>query len=185
MSAKASKDIDVLVYEVGPRDGLQATTLIMPTHAKVAWTAVMKDSELRKIQVGSFVPPKLLAQMADSAEVTVAATAIGGFTVSALVPNLKGAENALAAGADELNFVMPASEAHNLKNVRKTQKESILEFQKIVELRNSTDRYQDVTISGGLMHRVPQATLSRKTLFSCWSRWGSHESRARWASCRT
>lgn len=144
------RDIDILVHEVGPRDGLQATDVIMPTEGKVAWISALKDAGLGKIQVGSFVPPKLLPQMADSAAVVKAAKAMGGFTVAALVPNLRGAEDALAAGAGELNFVMSASEAHNLKNVRKTQSESLEEFRKIVALRKSDPRFSHVTLSGGL-----------------------------------
>ena len=145
-----TESIDVLVHEVGPRDGLQATNVIMPTSGKIAWIEALKNAGLRKIQVGSFVPPKLLPQMADSAEVTKAAKRMGGFVVNALVPNFKGAENALAAGTDQLSFVMSASEAHNLKNVRKTQAESLREFEKIVALRNADERYRHVTISAGL-----------------------------------
>jgi len=142
--------IDVLVHEVGPRDGLQATQVLMPTDAKLEWITALRDSGLQKIQVGSFVPPKLLPQMADSADVTKSAKELGGFKVSVLVPNLKGAELALAAGADELNFVMSASEEHNLKNVRKTHEQSIEDFTRIIELKRSNDDFRDVTISGGL-----------------------------------
>ena len=143
-------DIDVLVHEVGPRDGLQATDVMMPTAGKLEWIEALKQAGLRKIQVGSFVPPKLLPQMADSAEVVAASRAMGGFEVSALVPNLKGAENALRAGADQLNFVVSASEAHNLKNVRRTMAQSVEEFHRIVELRESDPAYADVVVSGGM-----------------------------------
>lgn len=143
-------EIDVLIHEVGPRDGLQATKVIMPTAAKVAWIEALKDAGVRKIQVGSFVLPRLLPQMADSAEVVRAAKAMGGFSVSALVPNLKGAENALNAGADQLNFVMSVSEVHNLRNVRRTHEESLDEFRKIVALRNSDPAFGKVSINGGL-----------------------------------
>lgn len=143
-------DIDVLVHEVGPRDGLQATDIMMSTDGKIAWIKALKSAGVRKIQVGSFVPPKLLPQMADSAEVVKATKAMGDVHVAALVPNFKGAENAMAAGADTLNFVMSASEPHNLNNVRKTHQQSLAEFEKIIELRNSDERYSHVTISGGL-----------------------------------
>ena len=144
------RDIDVLVHEVGPRDGLQATNLIMSTDGKVEWIAALKDAGLRKIQVGSFVPPKLLPQLADSDVVVRAAKGIGGFAVSALVPNLIGAQKALDAGVDQLNFVMSASEAHNMSNVRKTRQESLAEFTKIVDLRNSDPSYAHTTLSGGI-----------------------------------
>ncbi len=150
MSNAMNEAIDVLVHEVGPRDGLQATDVMMPTEGKLEWIEALKNAGLRKIQVGSFVPPKLLPQMADSAEVVAAAKAMGGFEVSALVPNLKGAENALAAGADQLNFVVSASEEHNRRNVRRSMAESVDEFRRIVELRNSDPKYADVVVSGGM-----------------------------------
>ena len=143
-------NVDVLIHEVGPRDGLQATDVVMPTEGKIAWISALKDAGLRKIQAGSFVPPKLMPQLADSAEMVEAAKSMGGFTVSALVPNLKGAENALRSGADQLNFVMSASEAHNLNNVRKTHDQSLEEFARIVALRNSHPAYGNVSLSGGL-----------------------------------
>ena len=127
-------EIDVLVQEVGPRDGLQAVKAVMPTDGKLEWIAALKDAGFSAIQVGSFVPPKLLPQMADSADVVKAAKAMGGFKVSALVPNLRGAENAIAAGADQLNFVMSASEPHNLNNVRKTHDQSLEEYARIADV---------------------------------------------------
>ena len=144
------KDIDVLVHEVGPRDGLQATDAIMSTKAKTEWILALKDAGLRKIQVGSFVPPKLLPQMADSATVVTAAKKMGGFEVSALVPNLIGAQKAFDAGVDQVNFVMSASVAHNLSNVRKTHEESLAEFAKIVELKNSDPSYSHIILNGGI-----------------------------------
>ena len=143
-------DVDVHIQEVGPRDGLQATDVIMPTAAKLAWIEALRNAGLRKIQVGSFVPPKLLPQLADSGEITRASKAMGGFQISVLVPNLRGAENALAAGADQINFVMSASAEHNLANVRKTHEQSLAEFERIVALRNSDERYANVVLSGGL-----------------------------------
>lgn len=142
--------IDVLIHEVGPRDGLQATNVIMPTAGKLAWIEGLKQAGVPKIQVGSFVPPKLLPQMADSKEVTEAAQAMGGFAVSALAPNYKGAENALKAGVDQLNFVVSASEAHNLNNVRRTMAESVAEFRRIIALKQANPEYADVVISGGM-----------------------------------
>jgi hydroxymethylglutaryl-CoA lyase len=141
-----AQGIDVLVQEVGPRDGLQAVRAVMPTQGKLEWISALKDAGFSAIQCGSFVPPKLLPQMADSAEVVKAAKAMGGFKVSALVPNLRGAENAIAAGADQLNFVMSASEPHNLNNVRKTHAQSLEEYARIADLVKGTD----VILSGGL-----------------------------------
>ncbi|MDH3742450.1 MAG: hydroxymethylglutaryl-CoA lyase [Hyphomicrobiales bacterium] len=143
-----TSDIDVIIHEVGPRDGLQATNVIMPTKAKIEWIAALKDAGVPMIQAGSFVPPKLVPQLADSAEVVRAAKAMGGFKVSALIPNLKGAVNALEAGVDQLDFVMSASEAHNLSNVRKTHEQSIEEFSRIVALKRSDPAYARVMLNG-------------------------------------
>ena len=143
-------DTDITVQEVGPRDGLQATSLIMPTEAKIAWIEALAAAGVPQIQVGSFVPPKLLPQLADTAELVAAARKIGGFSISVLVPNLRGAQNAIAAGADQINFVMSVSEPHNLNNVRKTREDSLEEFAAIVAARDSTPGAEGVCVSGGL-----------------------------------
>ncbi len=142
--------IDVIVHEVGPRDGLQSIKTIVPTRGKLAWIRKEAQAGVPQIQVGSFVPPKLLPQMADSAEVVRAARQIPGLTVSALVPNFKGAQNAFAAGADQVGMVMSVSEAHNLANVRKSVQQSLEEFSRIVELKRSDPAYAGITVSGGL-----------------------------------
>ncbi|MFN5791970.1 MAG: hydroxymethylglutaryl-CoA lyase, partial [Burkholderiales bacterium] len=80
----------VLISEVGPRDGLQAIARTMPTPHKHAWIASLAGAGLRDIEVCSFVPPKLLPQMADAAEVVAHAKTISGLMVTVLVPNLKG-----------------------------------------------------------------------------------------------
>jgi hydroxymethylglutaryl-CoA lyase len=143
-------DIDVIVHEVGPRDGLQSIKAVMPTEGKLEWIRKEAEAGVPQIQVGSFVPPRLLPQMADSAEVVRAAREIPGLTVSALVPNFKGSENAFAAGAHQIGMVMSVSEAHNLANVRKTVEQSLEEFSRIVELKRSDPAHADVTVSGGL-----------------------------------
>ena len=145
-----SFDLDVIVHEVGPRDGLQATKIVVPTDAKIRWIAALQDAGVPWVQAGSFVHAKLLPQMADSGDVVRAAKGMGGSNVSALVPNLKGARHALAAGADQLNFVMSASEAHNLSNVRKTHAQSLDEFADIVALKKSDPARADVILSGGI-----------------------------------
>ncbi|MEM7506720.1 MAG: hydroxymethylglutaryl-CoA lyase [Pseudomonadota bacterium] len=141
---------DIVVQEVGPRDGLQATSLVMPTEAKIAWLKALAAAGVPQIQVGSFVPPKLMPQLADTAELVAAARKIGGFSISVLVPNLRGAENALAAGVDQINFVMSVSEPHNLNNVRKTREESLDEFARIVAARDVHGDGSTVKVSGGL-----------------------------------
>ncbi|MEM8786849.1 MAG: hydroxymethylglutaryl-CoA lyase [Pseudomonadota bacterium] len=142
--------VDITVQEVGPRDGLQAAKIVMPTDAKVAWIKALAAAGMPQIQVGSFVPPKLLPQLADTQEVVRAARDIGGFSISVLVPNLRGAQNAIAAGVDQINFVMSVSEPHNLNNVRKTREESLDEFAAIIAARNETPGADGIRVSGGL-----------------------------------
>jgi hydroxymethylglutaryl-CoA lyase len=127
---------DVLISEVGPRDGLQSVAGVMPTDAKKHWLTALHAAGLREIEVASFVPAKLLPQMADAAEVVAFARGLPNLTVMALVPNLRGAEAALAAGAHKLTIPLSASKAHSLANVRKTREEMLEEVRRIVELRN-------------------------------------------------
>jgi len=124
----------VLISEVGPRDGLQSVACIMPTAAKLAWVDALYDAGLREIEVGSFVPAKLLPQMADVAEVVRHALRLPRLTVMALVPNLRGAEAALAAGVHKLTVPVSASAAHSLANVRKTPEQMVDEVRAIVAL---------------------------------------------------
>ena len=122
------EDLDVLVHEVGPRGGLQSIPTVISTAAKLDWIKAEAAAGVPQIQVGSFVPPKLLPQMADSAEVVKAAKQISGLTVSALVPNLKGAENGMTAGAHQIGMVLSVSEAHNQANVRRSVEDSLDDF---------------------------------------------------------
>jgi len=130
-------DIDVLVSEVGPRDGLQSIKAIMPTAAKKAWIAAEAAAGVREIEVCSFVPAKLLPQMADAAEVVQYARSIPGLTVLALVPNFRGAENAIRAGAHKIALPLSASETHSKANLRKTHDEVIAEVRRIADLVRS------------------------------------------------
>jgi len=142
--------IDVLVHEVGPRDGLQSIDTIFSTQAKLDWIRSEAAAGVPQIQVGSFVRPDLLPQMADSEEVVKEAIKIPGLSVSALVPNLKGAQNAIAAGAHQLGVVMSVSEAHNKSNINRTVEQSLEGFGEIVEYRNEVDPERKTVISGGL-----------------------------------
>jgi hydroxymethylglutaryl-CoA lyase len=130
-------DTDVLVSEVGPRDGLQSVKRTMPTAAKLAWIRALVDAGLTEIEVGSFVPPKLLPQMADAEEVVREARKIPGLTVLALVPNLKGAERAIAAGAHKLTLPISASRQHSMANLRRTPEEAIEEVVRVCAVRDS------------------------------------------------
>ena len=130
-------DIDVLVREVGLRDGLQLVPQFFPTEEKIAWIEAEAAAGVREIEVASFVPPKLVPQFVDAEQVVSRALGIPGLTVLALVPNLKGAERGVALGVHKLNFVMSVSRTHNLKNVRREREESMADFRRIVELRDA------------------------------------------------
>jgi len=127
---------DVLISEVGPRDGLQSVKATMPTADKFRWIDALVAAGLREIEVCSFVPPKLMPQMADATEVVRHALTHPGITVMALVPNLRGAEAALKSGVHKLTIPCSASEAHSLANVRKSRKDMVEEVRAIVRLRN-------------------------------------------------
>src|SRR5579875_2851467 len=105
-----------VVREVGLRDGLQSLAETMPTEQKIAWLEAEYRAGVRDIEVSSFVPPKLLPQLADAEAVVRHALSLPGLTVSALIPNLKGAERGLALGVHEMNFVLSVSESHNRAN---------------------------------------------------------------------
>jgi hydroxymethylglutaryl-CoA lyase len=131
-----SSKIDVLVCEVGMRDGLQAVSRTMATQDKIKWIDALYAAGVRELEVASFVPPKLLPQMADATEITQYARTLPGLTLIGLVPNLKGAQAALAAGVHKLTIPCSASALHSLANVRKTREQMIDEVRNIVALRN-------------------------------------------------
>ncbi len=128
--------VDVLISEVGPRDGLQSVEATMATAYKLRWIDALVAAGLREIEVGSFVPAKLLPQMADTPDVVRHALTHPGVTVMALVPNLRGAQAALAAGVQKLTIPVSASAAHSMANVRKTREDMVAEVRSIVALRN-------------------------------------------------
>ena len=125
----------VLISEVGPRDGLQSVNACMPTADKLRWISALHAAGLREIEVGSFVPARLLPQLADTADVVAHALTLPGLTVLALVPNLRGAEAALAAGVHKITVPVSASPAHSMANVRKSPQAMVEEVRLIDALR--------------------------------------------------
>lgn len=121
----------ILVSEVGPRDGLQSIKTVMPTPAKKHWIKAMAACGVQEIEVGSFVPAKLFPQLADTAEIVTYAKQIKGLKVAALVPNLKGAIAAIAAGVDKLSIPFSVSETHSLRNLRRDHQQVIEEVRQI------------------------------------------------------
>lgn len=129
--------IDILISEVGPRDGLQSVRATMPTAAKRAWIDALHDAGLREIEVGSFVPAHRMPQMADVAEIVRHSLGKPGLTVMALAPNLRGAEAAIAAGVHKVTLPVSASEAHSLANVRQTRADMVETVRQVVRRRDA------------------------------------------------
>jgi len=127
----------VTVREVGLRDGLQSIVRTLPTAQKLQWIQDAYAAGIREIEVGSFVPPKLLPQLADTAELVAFAKTLTGLVVSVLVPNLKGAERAMDSGADWMLLPLSASHAHSLANLRKAPDDVVAEIGAIVEARRA------------------------------------------------
>ncbi len=119
---------EILISEVGPRDGLQSIDRVMPLEAKKRWIAAEAAAGVREIEVGSFVPPALLPQMADTAELVAFAKTVAGLTVVALVPNAKGMARAAQAGVDAVSIPFSMSETHSIKNVRKDHRAMLEEI---------------------------------------------------------
>jgi len=126
--------IDIEVSEVGPRDGLQSISQIMSTESKKRWVEALALAGIPEIEVGSFVPARIFPQLADTMEVAKFAKTIEGLKVAALVPNLKGAENAILAGVDKLTIPLSVSETHSMRNVNRTHDQMLDEVNRIVEL---------------------------------------------------
>jgi len=140
----------ILISEVGPRDGLQSIQSILSLEAKCAWIAAEAAAGVREIEVGSFVPAKVLPQLADTAEVVRFARTLPGLNVAVLVPNLTGAQAAVAAGAHKITLPLSVSETHSLRNVRRTHEQMIAQTRSIAELLRSLPAEQRPTLEGGL-----------------------------------
>ncbi len=137
-----------IIREVGLRDGLQSIATLLPTAQKQEWIRDAYACGQREIEVGSFVPPKLLPQLADTAEVLAFAKTLPGLFASVLVPNLKGAERAIEGSADLMILPLSASHAHSLANLRKTPDEVVAE---LVRIRAARDAAGSKTlIEGGV-----------------------------------
>jgi hydroxymethylglutaryl-CoA lyase len=143
-------DCHVWVREVGTRDGLQSINTILTTEQKVGWIRQESAAGVHEIEVGSFVPAKLLPQLADTNDVVARTCDISGLRVSALVPNFRGAIDGMASGAHQLNYVLSVSEAHSQANTRKTVKEAVLDFGRISGYRKENSEYHHVRLAAGL-----------------------------------
>lgn len=140
----------ILISEVGPRDGLQSIGSIMSLADKVAWIAAEAAAGVTEIEVGSFVPANILPQLADTAEVVARARAIAGLTVAVLVPNFKGAQAAVRAGAQKLTIPISVSETHSMRNVRRTHAQMLDEVRAIVSMLREQPANMRPKLEGGL-----------------------------------
>jgi hydroxymethylglutaryl-CoA lyase len=127
----------VSIRETGLRDGLQSIARVVPTAAKLEWVRDAYAAGQREIEVGSFVPPRLLPQLADTAEVLAYARTLPGLKASVLVPNFKGAERAMDCEAELMLLPLSASHAHSLANQRKTPDEVVQDFARIRQARDA------------------------------------------------
>jgi hydroxymethylglutaryl-CoA lyase len=135
-SLAAALPRQTVIREMGLRDGLQSIATILPTAQKLEWVRDAYDAGQREIEVGSFVPARLLPQLADTAEVLAFAQTLPGLKASVLVPNLKGAERAIECQAEWMLVPLSASHAHSLANLRKTPDDVVAE---IVRIRAARD----------------------------------------------
>ena len=126
-----------IIREVGLRDGLQSIAAIMPTARKIEWIKAAHAAGQREIEVGSFVPARLLPQLADTGELVAFAKTLPGLVVSVLVPNLKGAEKAIETAAHVMLVPLSASHAHSLANLRKPPGEVVAEVARIRAARDA------------------------------------------------
>ena len=162
-------EIDVLVSEVGPRDGLQSLDTIMSTDAKKRWIKAEAAAGVREIEVGSFVPAKLLPQMADTGEIVKYAKTIPGLTVTALVPNFIGAKHAIKTGIDKMCLPLSVSETHSRANLRKSHSEVLGEIENIVQYINSLEATKRPEFAGNLATAFGctlEGPVSEKTVLS-------------------
>ena len=129
--------LSATIREVGLRDGLQSVATVVNTASKCQWVDAAYAAGLREIEVGSMVPARLLPQLADTEAVLQHALRLPGLVASVLVPNVKGAERALAAGAHAMIVPLSASHAHSLANLRKTPDAVVAEVAKIRAARDA------------------------------------------------
>lgn len=160
---------DVLICEVGPRDGLQNAKHLMPTEAKKRWIGALAAAGLREIEVGSFVPAKLIPAMADTGEVVAYARTLPGVKVVALAPNVKGFERAVQAGAQKVTFPVSASRKHSESNVRMTPEQMVEQVRECCRQRDALPAERRVEVEGAvstafgctLQGTVPEAEVVR------------------------
>jgi hydroxymethylglutaryl-CoA lyase len=124
--------LEAVISEVAPRDGLQSIGPFVPTATKIALVERLYAAGLRRMEIGSFVSPRAVPQMADTAAVLAAALALPGLECTVLVPNRRGFDLAMASGAQRLGLFMSVTEAHNRANLNRTREESFADLAAIL-----------------------------------------------------
>lgn len=130
---------EVTIYEVGPRDGLQNEARNVPTADKIRFIDALVAAGMKSIEITSFVSPKWIPQLADAAEVARGVARPSGVLMSALVPNRRGLDTALAAGMKVVAVFLSASETHNKKNVNKTIAEALAAFEEVIPVARAAN----------------------------------------------
>jgi hydroxymethylglutaryl-CoA lyase len=142
--------VDIEISEVGPRDGLQSISPIMATADKKRWITALAAAGIPEIEVGSFVPATVLPQLADTAELVSHARTIQGLAVAVLVPNLRGAQNALAVGPHKMTIPLSVSETHSMKNLKRTHEQVLAEVRGIRAAIDARPQEQRPRLEGSL-----------------------------------
>ncbi len=148
--ALANDDIDILISEVGPRDGLQNADGVMATAAKIAWISAEAEAGCREIEVCSFVPPKLVKGMTDAVEIVTHALTIPELNVAVLAPNLRGAVDAMDAGVHKITLPVSVSESHSKANVRKSRAEMIEQVRSVCAHRDRLPSKDRPVVEAGM-----------------------------------
>ncbi|XAH23644.1 hydroxymethylglutaryl-CoA lyase [Xylophilus sp. GW821-FHT01B05] len=137
----------IYLQEVGPRDGLQMESAFVPTADKIALVDALSAAGLAKIEVTSFTSPQAIPALRDAEIVLREIRRVPGVVYTCLVPNLRGAERAVDARADEFNLVMSASETHNIANLRMTRAQSFAALTQVVALAQQSRIAVNVSLS--------------------------------------
>lgn len=137
----------IYIQEVVTRDGFQAESLFIPSEEKIALIDRLSNAGYAKIEVSSFTSPKAIPMLADAEAVMQGINRVPGVEYTALIPNLKGAERAIAIGVDEFNLVMSVSEAHNQANLKMSREDSFKALTSVIDLAHSNGIAVNVSLS--------------------------------------
>lgn len=147
MSQLSHCPLKIEINEVAPRDGLQIEARFVPTQDKIRWIDALSTTGLKRIEATSFTSPKAIPNLRDAADVVTGIQRREGVDITVLVPNVKGAERALACNVDEINLVMSASDSHGLANLRMTPEQSLEQFAAILDVTQGSGVFINASLS--------------------------------------